>query len=69
MNQEIVFKTCGLKHQCDDKGEFIVGYSDGTEIPETKAKEREDWPRGITYGSVSCSQCGNSEIQTSMWLN
>lgn len=60
-NQVTVF-MCGppKDHKCDDNGPVVYGKEDG----DTTTDKNE---KGITWGSTSCSVCGMTSMEQSMW--
>lgn len=63
--------VCGSKpqHQCDDKGkwEWYMTEPDGsTRITYDEAEARK---RRCSGGSVTCSVCGISSQERSLWLD
>jgi hypothetical protein len=57
---------CGIPrdHMCDSNGPIIYG---GDNVPVTS--DREKAGKGYSWGSVTCSVCGTSSMQNSMWRN
>ncbi len=55
---------CGVisDHECDNNGPEIYG---GEGVPTTTV--RPDSMKGYTWGSVTCSICGSSSMDRSMW--
>ncbi len=66
--QEVKAFICGppRDHECDDIGPYVAIYPDGREVPVYDPEK--DFPKGTVGGSVTCSICGRSSMQTSMWL-
>ena len=49
-------------HECDTKGPFLYG---GDEVETTT--DREKAGKGYTWGSASCSKCGMTAMELSLW--
>lgn len=66
MSEVAVFQ-CGLPrgHKCDDNGPFLSGGDDVPTLPEKEV--RELGLRGYTWGSVTCSVCGMTAMDRSLW--
>lgn len=62
---EVTVFMCGppKDHKCDDDGSFVYGLRDGS-ITDDEAKARKE---GCEWGSVTCSVCGMSSMERSMW--
>lgn len=56
--------TCGnpRDHECDSKGPFIYG---GDNVPSVTDPEKAG--KGYTWGSVTCSKCGTTAMEQSLW--
>lgn len=50
-------------HKCDDNGGFVYGLRDGTVTDDEKRARNE----GCTWGSATCSVCGMTAMDRSMW--
>jgi len=65
MSELITSFVCGppKDHVCDDNGPTVYGLSSG-EITDDESVARKE---GCTWGSVTCSVCGMSSMERSMW--
>lgn len=65
MDKGITVFTCGPRkdHECDDKGPFYYG---GDNVPMTD-KPEIGCGKGYTWGSSSCSKCGELSMNTAVW--
>lgn len=62
---------CGGKptdHVCDNDGPQVCGGEDENgnhfEVPATPENRQR---KGIRWGSVTCSKCGSTNMERSMW--
>jgi len=57
--------TCGppKDHECNSDGKFLYGLSNGTTTYDLAVAKQF----GYTWGSVTCSVCGMSSMEKSMW--
>lgn len=57
--------TCGppVDHECDDNGPVVYGLTNG-EITADKQRAQKE---GHSWGSVTCSRCGMSAMDRSLW--
>lgn len=65
MSDQITVFTCGTPkdHKCDDDGPFIYQLNSG-EITDDEKKART---KGCSWGSTTCSVCGMSAMERSLW--
>ena len=64
---EVTSFICGKPrdHKCDDNGPVITG---GDNVPtKLQSEVMGKGLRGYTWGSVSCSVCGNTAMGNSYW--
>jgi len=63
--------TCGLPrdHTCDTEGPNLMGgeNADGTFWEMEDTPENRKLRKRASWGSVSCSMCGRTAMETSMW--
>lgn len=61
---DIQIITCGKPrdHKCDDNGPTLYG---GDNVPTTTDVNKAG--KGYSWGSVSCSVCGNTALENSYW--
>lgn len=65
MSEQIIVHICGPRkdHECDDNGPFMYGLRDGTVTDNEEQVKKE----GCSWGSVTCSVCGITAMDRSMW--
>lgn len=63
--KEITAIFCGnpKDHKCDDNGPEVYGLTDGG----TTTDREEATRKGHTWGSVTCSICGRTAMENSLW--
>ncbi len=64
MAEDLTCFICGppKDHKCDDEGPFVYG---GDNVPTVT--DRSKAGKGYSWGSVTCSVCGTSAIDRSVW--
>lgn len=64
-DEKVSVFVCGppKDHKCDDDGPFVYGLSSG-EITSDESRAKKE---GCTFGSTTCSVCGTSSMERSMW--
>ncbi len=65
MTEKLTAFFCGKPrdHVCDDNGPATYGLIDG----RTTTSYEEAIKEGHTWGSVTCSVCGRTAMDNSMW--
>jgi len=64
MSKPLTVFTCGAPrdHECDDNGPELYG---GDNVPTVTDPSKAGM--GYTWGSVSCSKCGMTAMDASVW--
>jgi hypothetical protein len=64
MEEKITAFLCGSKpdHECDSDGPTIYGGDDVPTVTDQKLSGK-----GYTWGTTTCSKCGSSSMDRSMW--